>query len=97
LRPKVHIPHHWDGLFSSFFAGAPFPYTTVAGVSELTAFLATQNVALFPPEQYMDKYQLTVTGVTTVANTVIKEQLGLSSPTRRADNMAFHEMIFHED
>jgi len=79
LQPRAHIPHHWDGLFSSFFAGVPFPYATVAGVDELTALLATRRVALFPPRQYMDKYQLDSSGVAPVANTTIKKRLGFST------------------
>lgn len=76
LRPKAHIPHHWDSLFSSFFAGLTFPYTAVKGTDELTAFLKTQGVTLLPPRQYMDKYQLTADGVTPISNDEMKKQLG---------------------
>ncbi len=84
LHPKAHIPHHWDGLFTSFFAGVPFAYSTVAGVNELTAYLATQHVTLLPPQQYLDKYQLDANGVVPVKNTAIKEQLGLGKAKAEA-------------
>jgi hypothetical protein len=77
LQPKAHIPHHWDGLFSSFFAGVPFPYTSVAGAEGVATVLKTHAITLLPPQQYMDAYQLTAQGVTPIANEEIKKKLGL--------------------
>jgi L-ascorbate metabolism protein UlaG (beta-lactamase superfamily) len=97
LRPQAHIPHHWDGLFSPFFAGAPFPYSTVAGAAELTAFLETQHVTLLPPQQYMDKYQLDSNGVTPVANTAIKERLGFGAARHTTAATALAQEAAHRD
>lgn len=97
LRPKVHIPHHWDGLFSSFFAGAPFPYASVEGADGVATALKAQSITLLPPQQYMDKYQLTVNGVTAITNEEIKLKLGLTkspsatSATERGQVVAHHD------
>ena len=97
LRPKVHIPHHWDGLFSSFFIGAPYPYTLVAGSDGVAAVLKTQSIALLPPQQYMDAYQLTVQGVTLIANEEIKRKLGLPPVLPTVSEAERGRMVTHSD
>ena len=87
LHPKVHIPHHWDGLFSSFFAGVPFPYTSVAGTDGVATALKAQSVTLLAPQQYMDKYQLTAKGVTPIANDEIKAKLGFNKMSPAVSNV----------
>ena len=80
LKPKAHIPHHWDGLFGPFFDGVPYAYADFpmsAGVSE---FWQEQQVAFLPPQQYMDKYALTTEGVKSVPNPAVKQQLGFAGP-----------------
>ena len=80
LKPKAHIPHHWDGLFKPFFDGVPYAYADfpmTAGVSELWQ---KQQVRFLPPQQYMDKYSLTTGGVEAVENQVVKQQLGFGGP-----------------
>ena len=74
LHPKTYIPSHWDGLFSSFWAGMPYPFKDEA----LQTYLGQQKVAMVRPTQYFDKYVLTSTGVTTQDNHAQKAQLGFS-------------------
>jgi hypothetical protein len=85
VRPRAHIPQHWDGLFTPFFAGVPFSYATVAGADDVTAFFQAQGIKFLPPQQYMDKFHLTPTGVTSVANEEIKAKLGFHTPWRGAE------------
>jgi len=97
LRPQAHIPHHWDGLFSPFFAGLPFSYATVAGTDVLTASLKTQRVTLLPPQQYMDKFALTAKGVTLIANDGIKAALGFTKLPPAVSNPASEKIVVHRD
>jgi len=97
LRPKAHIPHHWDGLFSPFSAGLPFPYASVAGTEGVAAFFQSQGVALFPPQQYMDKFQLTTKGVTSVANSESKAKLGFTNPPPVISHAERDRIIAHSD
>jgi L-ascorbate metabolism protein UlaG (beta-lactamase superfamily) len=97
LRPKVHIPHHWDGLFSSFFVGLPFPYISVAGTQGVATALKTQSITLLAPQQYMDKYQLTVKGVTPVANEQIKAKLGFDKLSPAVSNAKHGQVAAHND
>jgi hypothetical protein len=97
VRPKAHIPHHWDGLFSPFFAGLPFPYTSVAGTGELTAFFQSRGATLFPPQQYMDRFQLTTKGVIPVANDAIKAKLGFNNTPSVSFHNAPDRVVAHSD
>ncbi len=97
LRPKVHIPHHWDGLFSSFFSGVPFPYTSVAGADGVATALKAQSIALLPPQQYMDKYQLITKGVTPIANEEIKAKLGLNKTSPAVSDAHRGQIVVHND
>ncbi|MBI3248010.1 MAG: MBL fold metallo-hydrolase [Deltaproteobacteria bacterium] len=97
LRPQVHIPHHWDGLFTSFFAGVPFPYASVAGTDRVAAAFKTQSITLLPPQQYMDTYRLTATGVTPIANDAIKAKLGLNKPPPAVFSAAPGRIAAHID
>ena len=80
LRPKAHIPHHWDGLFSPFFDGVPHAYSEFPMSAGVADFWEEQRVSFLPPRQYMDAYRLTPTGVRPVANPTVKQRLGLSDP-----------------
>lgn len=97
LRPKAHIPHHWDGLFSPFSAGLPFPYASVAGADGVTAFFQSQGVTLFPPQQYMDKFQLTTKGIAPVANSEIKAKLGFTKPPPVISQAERDRIVAHSD
>lgn len=78
LQPQAHIPHHWDGLFTSFFAGVPFPYTSVKGTDGTAEECKKQSITLLAPQQYMDKYRLDTKKVTPVTNNGPRQKLGLS-------------------
>lgn len=57
----------------------------------------TQHVTLLPSQQYMDKYQLDASGVTPIANPVIKEQLGFHSARPAADAAVLTREVAHGD
>lgn len=97
LRPKAHIPHHWDGLFSPFFSGLQFPYTSVTGTSEVSAFFQSQGVTPLLPQQYMDKFRLTTKGVTPIANDEIKAKLGFSNTGPAALDGRHSQIVAHSD
>jgi hypothetical protein len=74
LKAKNYLPVHWDGLYGAFKAGIPKPYADPT----LEEFLSKSGVRLFKPGQYMDKWRLDRDGVRAVANTSIKQALGLA-------------------
>jgi hypothetical protein len=73
-REKAFIPNHWDGLYEPFFAGMPYEWSN----PELEAYLANEGIGLFPPCQYMEKWQLDASGVSIVPNDEVKQRLGFS-------------------
>lgn len=97
LRPKVHIPHHWDGLFSSFFLGAPYPYASTPSAAGVETALKAQATILLPPQQYMDVYQLTTQGVTTLANEDMKRKLGLPPTPPTVSRAERGRIVAHSD
>lgn len=54
LNSKVHIPHHWDSLFSPFFGGVPYAYSDFPLAAGVSAFWEERQVKFLPPQQYMD-------------------------------------------
>ncbi|RZL55671.1 MAG: hypothetical protein EOP70_09290 [Variovorax sp.] len=78
LRPKTYVPSHWDGLFNSFWAGAPYPFKDDA----LRTYLDAQKVAFVPETQYFDKFVLSTTGVATEINHDVKSKLGFDDKKR---------------
>ncbi len=71
LHPKAYLPIHWDGLFRGFHAGAP-----VFSDNALSNYLASQNVQLVTPVQYMDKWSLSPSGIAPVDNKQVQHALG---------------------
>jgi L-ascorbate metabolism protein UlaG (beta-lactamase superfamily) len=74
LHERAFIPNHWDGLYAPFFAGMPNEWSN----PELEAYLANEGIGLFPPCQYMEKWQVDASGVSIVPNTDVKQRLGFS-------------------
>jgi hypothetical protein len=74
LKPKAHIPIHWDGLWEPFGAGMPWAFSDPPDED----FLKMSGVKLIKPGQYMDKWRLDTSGIRPVANSEIKRALGLS-------------------
>ncbi|HVY06831.1 MAG TPA: hypothetical protein VHB46_12715 [Burkholderiales bacterium] len=74
LKPKAHIPIHWDGLWQPFEAGMPWPFSDPADEE----YLAQAGVTLIKPAQYMDKWRLDSAGVRPVENSAIKKSLGFT-------------------
>ena len=74
LKPKAHMPVHWDSFFTPFFDGpsAPFRNTLVEPM------LAEAGIQLVRPLQYMDKWRLSASGVTAIANTSVQRALGFT-------------------
>ena len=73
LRPKAHIPLHWDGLFGAFQAGVPARYADEG----LRRVLDSAGVRLVVPTQYMDRWRVDPAGVHTVDDDVARRALGL--------------------
>jgi hypothetical protein len=73
LRPKAHIPLHWDGLFGAFEAGVPERYRDEG----LRRLLDSAGVRLIVPTQYLDRWRLDTRGVHAVDNGAVKRALGL--------------------
>jgi L-ascorbate metabolism protein UlaG (beta-lactamase superfamily) len=74
LNPVTYIPHHWDGLFNSFWRGIPYPFKDDA----LKEYLDSKRVALMPQKQYFDTYKLRGDEVTMSDNHLVKSRLGFS-------------------
>jgi hypothetical protein len=74
LHPRAYLPNHWDGLYSPFLKGLPFPYRDAA----LQAYLRAQGIPLSTQTQYFDKFRLDRSGVTKVPNTAQKQKLGFA-------------------
>jgi hypothetical protein len=74
IKPKAHLPIHWDGLWEPFLAGMPWPFSDPGD----EAFLQKAGVTLLKPAQYMDKWRLDARGIRPVANSQIKRTLGLA-------------------
>ena len=74
VRPRAVIPNHWDGLFNSFDAGLPFPYSNPA----FEALLAREGICLLPQRQYMDQFRLDKSGVRAMPNHHVKHKLGFA-------------------
>jgi len=72
LKPKAHIPIHWDGLWQPFEAGMPWPFSDPADEE----YLAKAGVQVLKPAQYMDKWRLDRSGIRPIANTAVKRALG---------------------
>lgn len=85
LKPKAHIPHHWDGLFTSFFDGVPYAYSAFPQAAGVAEFWQAQQVTFLPQKQYLDKYVLTTEGVKAVENEAVKEKLGLEGSRSLSD------------
>ena len=73
LRPKAHIPLHWDGLFGAFQAGVPARYAD----DGLRRLLDSAGVRLVVPKQYMDRWRLDTRGVHAVDDDASRRALGL--------------------
>jgi hypothetical protein len=72
LRPKAYLPVHWDGLYGSFKAGPPQPFTDAA----LANLLDSAQVRMIVPVQYMDRWRLDHDGIRVLDNAAIKKKLG---------------------
>ena len=73
LRPRAHIPLHWDDMFGAFAAGVTARYAD-PGIERL---LDSAGVRLVVPRQYMDRWRLDTRGVHAVDNGAAKRALGL--------------------
>lgn len=72
LKPKAHIPVHWDGLWQPFEAGMPWAFSDPADEE----YLAKAGVTLIKPAQYMDKWRLDKSGIKALPNSAVKSALG---------------------
>jgi hypothetical protein len=74
VKPKAYLPVHWDNFWTPFTAGVGRPYAD----APLEALLASENVHLVKPAQYMDKWRLDRSGIRAVSNESVKRQLGFA-------------------
>lgn len=72
LNPKIYIPHHWDGLFNSFWDGIPYPYKD----DSLKQYLDARSIRLIAQKQYFDSFRLSSENITAINNHMVKAQLG---------------------
>jgi L-ascorbate metabolism protein UlaG (beta-lactamase superfamily) len=72
INPRAVIPNHWDGLFNSFDAGLPFPYSN----PDFEALLDREGICLLPQGQYMDQFRLDESGLRAMPNHDVKHKLG---------------------
>ena len=72
LKPKAFIPHHWGGLWSSFFAGPSYSFSN----DRLVSVLTDVGIDLYVQKQFMDKFRLDAKGITCIKNDEIKKKLG---------------------
>jgi len=71
LKPRAFIPHHWGGLWTSFFDGLQYGYSN----ENLTSLLAKEGINLYTQNQYMDKFRLDAKGITPIPNDAVKKKL----------------------
>jgi hypothetical protein len=75
-RPRVVIPHHWDGLYQPFLAGVPFRFAD----ADYEAALAAHDARLVTPEQYLDAWTLDVHGLHRRSNHAMKHRFDFTAP-----------------
>jgi hypothetical protein len=68
LKPKAYLPNHLGSFYVPFQLGNTSPFTDAA----LTDYLASSNVALVPPNQYLDAWVLDADGFRQVENAAMK-------------------------
>ena len=73
LRPKAHLPVHFDSFYAPMTDGLPAPFSNAA----LEAVLARSGVTLVRPAQFLDRWRLDATGVHALDNAAAKRRLGL--------------------
>lgn len=69
LKPKAYIPNHLGSFYVPFQLGNTTPFNDAA----LTSYLAACNVALVPPNQYLDAWVLDADGFRQVDNAAMKQ------------------------
>jgi L-ascorbate metabolism protein UlaG (beta-lactamase superfamily) len=83
IKPRSYIPHHWDGLFNSFWAGIPYPYKD----EPLKEYLDKQSVKLISQKQYFDRFLLSSSGVTVLDNSDVKSKLGFAQEQKFSSDL----------
>ncbi|TQK11860.1 MBL fold metallo-hydrolase [Herbaspirillum sp. SJZ107] len=69
LKPKAYLPNHLGSFYVPFQLGNTSPFNDAA----LTGYLAQSNVALVPPNQYLDAWVLDADGFRQVDNAQMKQ------------------------
>ena len=72
VNPKAYVPNHLGSFYVPFERGN----TTTFGDTSLTGYVASKNVSLVVPRQYLDAYVLDATGFRAVDNTPMKAAYG---------------------
>jgi L-ascorbate metabolism protein UlaG (beta-lactamase superfamily) len=69
LKPRAFIPNHLGSFYVPFTLGNTTPFNDAV----LTSYLASSNVALVPPNQYLDAWVLDGDGFRQVDNAPMKQ------------------------
>jgi hypothetical protein len=72
LKPKAYVPNHLGSFYVPFEQGNTSTFNDAA----LTSYLASNNVALQTPTQYLDAWVLDAKGFRKVDNTAMKQAYG---------------------
>ena len=75
LHPKFFIPTHFNGLNQPIASGLDVPFRPS---DAFLALLASQNITMLVPHQFLDAFILDKKGMKAVTNHRAKERLGLS-------------------
>ena len=69
LKPRAYLPNHLGSFYVPFQLGNTSPFNDLV----LSAYLAQSNVALVPPNQYLDAWVLDADGFRQVDNAQMKQ------------------------
>ena len=72
VKPKAFVPNHLGSFYVPFEQGNTSPFSDAT----LTSFLATSNVSLLTPNQYLDAWVLDANGFRQVENAPMKQAYG---------------------
>lgn len=72
LKPKAFVPNHLGSFYAPFEQGNTTPFNDAT----LTSYLASNNVNLVRPAQYLDAWVLDANGVRPVDNSAMKQAYG---------------------
>lgn len=73
LGLRYFVPHHWDPYLAGFRPGLTRKFDR----PRLSAYLDSVGTTLLPPSQYLDRFELRVSGLSLVPNDSLQHEMGL--------------------